>query len=139
MKCFHFLVWSISHNCLLAAAQNETYFGHFDRKEILFWVRKCHVDTIRNEIIRKETFAHAFISSKRKWLALWNGPFSWTTPEKKFHFISPAVKSNINRHFFYVGLKFHFGSHVNTLLVQNASITNTIHAFYLPNSFFLSK
>ena len=66
MKYFHLLVWSISHNCLHDTAQNETHFGHFDRKEILFWVIKCHVDNIRNEIIRKETSPHAFIPSKQK-------------------------------------------------------------------------
>ena len=27
----------------------------------------------------------------------WTGQFSWTTPEMKFDFISPAMKSNVNR------------------------------------------
>ena len=51
----------------------------------------------------------------------WMGRFSWTTPEAKFHFVLPAMKSNINRISFMVGEnfisgRFHFGSHVKTLL-----------------------
>ena len=38
----------------------------------------------------------------------WIGRFSWTTPETKCHFISSAIKSNLNRIFFYGWWKFHF-------------------------------
>ena len=55
MKYFHFVVLSISYDCLHGTTRNvghfETHGGHFDRSEVLFWVIKCHVDTIRNEII----------------------------------------------------------------------------------------
>ena len=37
------------------------------------------------------------------------GRFTMTTPEKKSHFISSAVKSNVNRNFFMAKIKFHFG------------------------------
>ena len=37
------------------------------------------------------------------------GRFSWVTPEAKFHFISPAMKSNVNRIYFMVDLIFFFG------------------------------
>ena len=47
----------------------------------------------------------------------WRGRFSWITLEKKFHFISPTMKSNVNI-IFYGGLKFHFGSHPNILLIS---------------------
>ena len=65
---------------------------HFERNEILLWVIKYHTKTTRNEIIWKETSAHAFISSKQKWLAL--DCFSWTTPEMKHHFILLVMKYN---------------------------------------------
>ena len=39
---------------------------HIDKDETSFWVIKCHVNSTRNEIIRKETSGHAFISSKQE-------------------------------------------------------------------------
>ena len=46
--------------------------------------------------------------------------FSWTTPETKFHFISPTTIGSVKRISFMVGLnsisgRFHFESHANTL------------------------
>ena len=59
-----------------------------------------------------------FIKTKMTGL-YWMGCFSRTIPETKFHFISPVVKSKVNRISFLVGWYFilgriHFGSHVNT-------------------------
>ena len=39
------------------------------------------------------------------------GRFTPTTPETKFYFISPSMKSNLNRNFFHGGKNFYFGSH----------------------------
>ena len=59
--------------------KNETHFGHFNRNEILFWVIKFHVDTIRNEIIQKSKHLH-----------MYSGPFvmgRFLGPPPKHNFI----------------------------------------------------
>ena len=63
MKYSHFGVWLISYNCLHDKI-NDSFI--FDRNKISFRVIKCHINTIRIEIIQKETSAHAVISSKQK-------------------------------------------------------------------------
>ena len=35
----------------------------------------------------------------------------------KFHFVTPALKTNVNKIFFHGEVKFHFEFHVNTLWV----------------------
>ena len=55
----------------------------------------------------------------------WMGYFFFrTTPETKFHFISPAMESNVKIIFVmvdwnFISGRFHFGSHVSTLLWKN--------------------
>ena len=84
---------------------------------------KYLVNTTRNEIMWKETYAHAFASWKQIWTV-----FFRTIPEMKFHFISPVMKSNVNRISFTVGWsfisgRFYFEPHVNTLFIHlNVSI-----------------
>ena len=61
--------------------------------------------------------------NKTDWTLL-NGPFISDQPQNKIHFISPAMKSNVNRTCFMVGWnfvsgRFHFGSHVNNLQVTH--------------------
>ena len=77
--------------------------GHFDKSEISFRVIKF-ISTTPNKIIRKETSAHAFILSKPELLAFTvSAGFSRTSPETKFYFILPTMKSNVNRIYFMVG------------------------------------
>ena len=86
---------------------------HFDRNEISFRVINCHINTNRNEIVRKETSVHAFISSKEDWLLIgfcWIGRFSRTISKTKFHFISATIKRNVNKISLYGAFKFHLGS-----------------------------
>ena len=59
MKYSHFGVWLISYNCLHDKT-NDTIIA------VILIEIKCHINTIRIEIIQKETFAHAVISSKQK-------------------------------------------------------------------------
>ena len=58
---------------------------------------------------------------KIDWILL-NRPFISDHPRNKIHFISPAIKNNVNRCCFMVGwnfvsCRFHFGSHVSKLLI----------------------
>ena len=54
--------------------------------------------------------------NKNEWLLL-NGPFISDQPRNEIRFISPVMKSNINRISFMVS--WNFGSHVNTLLLND--------------------
>ena len=74
-EIFYFGVWSISSSCLHDTTRNETHCGCYFTAVILTGMKihfggiKYHANTTRNEIIWKETSGHAFVSSKRKWLA----------------------------------------------------------------------
>ena len=71
------------------------YNPKYNRNEISFWVIKYHVNTTRNDIIRKETSAHMFTLSKQKWLAFTEWAVSVGPPPKqKFHFILLDLKRN---------------------------------------------
>ena len=89
MKCFHLYVSSISYDCLHVNSKWSSLrmlcdCGHFDRNEIWFQVIKYHVDNTRNEITRKNTSAHVFISLKQKWLDF----IEWAV------FVGPPPKQN---------------------------------------------
>ena len=96
-------------------------YDHFDRNEIPFRVTNCHVKTNRNEIIRKETSVHAFISSKQEWLvfAEW-AVFLGPSPKQNFISFRPQLKVLQIGFIYMVRLnsvlgRFHFEFHVNSL------------------------
>ena len=65
-------------------------------------------------------FAYVYFIKAKMIGFFWIGRFSRATPETKFHFISPAMKGDVNRISLMVGWnfifgRFHFGPHVNTL------------------------
>ena len=136
MKYFYFGVWSISCSCLHDTARNETHCGCYFimviLTEIKFQVIKYHVNNTRNEIIWKETFAICTCENKNDWLLV-NGRFISEHSWNEIHFISPAMKSYVNRITFMVGWNFisgifHFESHVNTLKL----IYSCIYSWIVP-------
>ena len=57
-------------------------------------------NTTRNEIMRKETYLHMHLFYQNK---VFDSRISRTTLETNFHFISPTIKSNVNRISFVAG------------------------------------
>ena len=88
--------------------------GHFDRNEISLRMINYYGSTTLNEIIWKETSAHAFISSKQKWLAFieWTVFLGHPQNEISFHF---APNQYCEQNFIYGALKFHSGSYIDSL------------------------
>ena len=79
MKYFQFGVWSISYNCLLAIPRNETHCG-------LFWQKWKQYIQMKSS----KTNLHMQIFHKVK-------DSTWKDQNKQFHFISPAMKTNVNK------------------------------------------
>ena len=118
-ETFHFGVWSISYNCLHDTTRNETHCGHYFSVAILT-KNKFRFGWWNIEIIRNHMKENICTWLKRMIDFYWTDCLSQTTPETRFHFILPAMKSNVNRIFFMVGWnlisgRFHLESHVNTL------------------------
>ena len=68
--------------------------------------------------------------SKNDWLLV-NGPLTSDHPRNEIHFISPVMESNVYGIPFMVGWnfisgRFHFGSHVNTLLINQLKFHNFV-------------
>ena len=90
------------------------YCGHFDRNENFI-----SGDKILCKHYPKWNHMKGNICTcvnKNEWLLL-NGPFISDQPRNKIRFISPVMKSNVNRISFMVS--WNFGSHVNTLLLND--------------------
>ena len=107
--------------------------GHFDRNEILFHIIKYHVNTTQKWIHMKGNICAYVYFIKTKMVGFyWMSRFSWITADTKFHFISPAMKSNGNGISFMISWNFilgisHFGSDVNNLLLVSAWLINNTH------------
>ena len=88
-----------------------------DSTELSYRVMKCHVNTWKSF---NRNHLHMRLYHQERMIGFyWMSRFSRTTPRTKFHFISPTMKSNVNRISFMAGRNFssgmfHFGSHVNT-------------------------
>lgn len=59
LKCFLFVVWSISCNRLYEIPWNEIHCSLFDSNEISFQVTECYVNTTPKWCIQKKPSAHA--------------------------------------------------------------------------------
>lgn len=79
--------------------------------------KKYHLNTTRNESYEREHLRIRLFHQNKNDVLLLNERFSSTSRKTKFHFISPAVKSSVNRTSFMVDWnlisgRFHFGSYV---------------------------
>ena len=120
MKYFHFGVWWVSYNCLHVTVY-KLVAGVISLLSWQYWTFisgdemscKTWKSFNRNHL-------HMLLYHQERMIGFyWMGRFSRTTPRTKFHFISPTMKSNVNRISFMAGRNFnsgmfHFGSHVNT-------------------------
>ena len=123
LRYFHFGVWSISYyNCYITQPEMKLIAGVISLRS--FWQELNFIS--RDKMSCKHYPKWNKIKGniyfiKTKIIGFYSiGRFSQTTPETKFHFILPAMRSNVNRISFTVGWNFisggfHFGSHVNTL------------------------
>ena len=120
MKYFHFGVWSISYNCLHVQPEVKLVVGVISLRS--FWQKWNDKISCKHNLKWNHMKGNICTCvNKNDWL---NGPFISDHPRKEIYFISPAMKSNVNRISFMVGWNFVsgrlcFGSHVNTLLIYN--------------------
>ena len=122
VKYFCFGVWSISYNCLHDTTRNKTrcwcYFIAVILTEMKFHFGWWNIIKILPEM-KSYKRKHRPCVSKNDWLLL-NRSFISGHPRNEIRFISPAMKSSVNRNYFMVdwhfvsGRRFHFRSHVNT-------------------------
>ena len=124
MKYFHFGVWSISYNCLHVQPEMKLIASVISLWS--FWQKWNFITGYKISCKHYPKWNHMKANictcvNKSDWLLL-NGPFISDHPRNEIHFISVAMKSNVNSIFFMVGWnfasrRFRYGSHVNTLLV----------------------
>ena len=124
MKHFHFSVWSISCNCLYHITLSETHCGCYFISVI--WKNLNLISTGKISWKHYPKWNHM---KENIWRyvnkidgILLNESFISRHPRNEIQFISPAMKSNVDRICFLVVWNFfsgifHFGSYVNNLLV----------------------
>ena len=108
MKHFHFAVWLISYNCLDDTIRNETHCECHFIAVILTEMKFISGDKISckhypkwNHVKGNICACFYFIKTKKTGFTEWAVFFG--PSETKFHFISPAIKNNVNRIYFNVG------------------------------------
>ena len=129
MKYFHFGVCSISYNCLHDPTRNETHCGWYFIAVILKEMKFHSGHKTPYKHYPKWNHMKGNIctcGNKIDWLFL-NEVFILDHPRNELHFISPSIKSNVNRISFRVGWnfnsgRFHFGYLVNILYLINQKL-----------------
>ena len=121
MKYFYFGVWSISYNYLHDTTRNETHCGcHFIAVIVTNFIScdKILCKHYPKWNYMKGNICACFYFIKTKMIGFhWMGRFfrnTWNEILPHFARNEKYCKQNL----FYGGLKFHFGSHVNTLLIK---------------------
>ena len=104
-------VWSIYCNCLHDTTRNEVHCGCYFIAIILTemgYKMSCKHFPKWNH--KKGNICTCVYFIKRRMIdSNWMGCICWTTPETKFYFIYPKVKSNVNNFFFMAGWNFNSG------------------------------
>ena len=122
VKYFHFGVWSVS--VYMIQPKMKLVSGVVSMRS--FWQKWNFISADQLSCKHYPKWNHmkgniCTCVNKNDWLLL-SGPFISGHPRNEIRFISPTMKSNINRISFivdwnFVSGRFHFGSHVNTPLV----------------------
>ena len=105
MKYFHFGVWSISYNCLHDQPELKLVAGLISLGS--FWQKWNFILGHKISCKQHSKWNHikgniCACASKNTWLLV-NGPPISDHPRNEIHFISPAMKSNVNGIPFMVG------------------------------------
>ena len=111
MKYFPFGVSSISYNSLHETLQNETHCGCYFIIVILTKMKMFNEHYSEMKSFKRK---HLRIRILHK-----NKDISKDQNKDEFHFISPAMKTNVNK----------LGSRVNTLLLSRMKMLNIISVF----------
>lgn len=103
LKCFLFVVWSISCNRLYEIPWNEIHCSLFDSNEISFQVTECYVNTTPKWCIQKKNicpceYTENLLYELLLWHSKWNQAKKALCEKKQNTYLSvlPAEANNTN-------------------------------------------